>query len=46
MRIKVTKRQFMLLYNNFYILTNNQLKMKMDGKTFSLLFGNRNEKQY
>ncbi len=42
MRIKVTKKQFKLLFKNLHILTKNGLQMQMNGKTFLYLFDDYN----
>ena len=39
MRIKITKKQFKLLFDNLHILSAKGLEMKMSGATFLYLFG-------
>lgn len=34
MKVKITSRQFELLMNNFHLISDRGLNIKMDGKTF------------
>ena len=40
MRMKVTKKQFKLMFDNLHILTEKGMKMEMNGKTFLYLYSN------
>lgn len=44
MRIKVNRRQFQLLMDNFDILSDRGLRLLMNGSTFLYLFEKRKRK--